>query len=296
MKSKKVTVNSSEQNLLYMVSTPIGNLGDITVRALEVFENVEWVAAEDTRQAQKLFRALEIQNRPRFHSLHAHSSPKEIRKFFDLVANSKSIAYVSDAGTPGISDPGAELVTVAVLEHWKVVPIPGVSALSAIVSVLGSEFKAPFHFYEFIPRKSSEQSQFLERLAKQNGTHIFFESPKRIIDTLSTISSHEILRAAPLTVGRELTKLHEEILRGTAMDLHSALNARDQIKGEFVVALHQAETDRKISDIEKQVSDLYRELTDKGLKVDQKTFVSMAAILGLKRNPAYELYLNLQAS
>lgn len=296
MKSKKDTVNPSDQFQLFIVGSPIGNLGDISYRAMEVFENVEWVAAEDTRETRKLFNALKVKNKPDFHSIHAHSSPGDIAKLLDRVKSKGDGAYLSDAGTPGVSDPGADLVRIAIEGSWRVTPIPGASALTSFLSILDSNFELPVHFYGFFPRVKKEQREVLDMLKGSAGTHVFFESPKRILSTLEQFSGEAELSDLHLTVGRELTKLHEEVLRGNSGSILQSLKAKPSIKGEFVFAFSGAKAETRESTKDATLlTNLVAALDKRGIKVDQKTFTELAKVLGWKRNDAYELGLELKA-
>ncbi len=295
MKSKKGTVNSSDQKELFMVGTPIGNLTDISLRAMEVFETVEWVAAEDTRQARKLFTALKVKNKPEFHSVHAHSSESEILKLLDRVSLKRRGAYVSDAGTPGLSDPGAKLVDLAARRGWRTVPVPGASALTAIASILNSKFQLPLHFHGFYPRQQSDRATALSLVNSTKGTHIFFESPRRITSVLESLLENENVAQLPITIGRELTKLHEEVLRGSVAEILESIRSKEVIKGEFVFALASPDVECNAESLEsKPLVNLVMVLHDRNVRVDQKTFVAMAKSLGWKRNEAYELSLTLQ--
>ena len=219
---------------LYLVSTPIGNLEDITLRALRVLGTADRIACEDTRQTQKLLNHYGIAT-PSV-SLHAHNEATRAAELLAELASGARIAVVSDAGTPGISDPGMHLTQAAIAAGIPVFPIPGASAaLSALVaSGLPTE---NFTFHGFLPEKSGARRTALERLAATPGatTHIFYEAPHRILDTLAdlaTLSPH-----TRVTLARELTKLHEEFLRGTPEELRQILLARDRVRGEIVLLL-----------------------------------------------------------
>lgn len=215
---------------LFVVATPIGNLGDITLRALEVLRAVGHIAAEDTRHTAKLLRHYEIAT-PLI-SYHEHNRRRQLPRILALLAQG-DVALVSDAGTPGISDPGAELVTAADAAGHDVVPLPGPSALSAILSVAGCE-PGPVHFLGFLPRKRGARRDLIERYAAGPGVTVFFETPHRLQAALTDIAA--VAGAQQLVVGRELTKLHEEIVRGPAAAVAAQL-ARKPPRGEFVLVL-----------------------------------------------------------
>jgi 16S rRNA (cytidine1402-2'-O)-methyltransferase len=222
---------------LYLVATPIGNLGDITLRALEVLKHADRIACEDTRQTQKLLNHFAIAT-PTV-SYHQHNERQRATELIDALKSGARIAVVSDAGVPGISDPGSWLVNAAIAAGVPVIPIPGANAaLSALVaSGLSTE---QFHFIGFLPEKAGARRTRLEDLAAQPRdsaqTIIFYEAPHRIIETLADLESvfGPTLR---VVAARELTKLHEEFLRGTATEIRQNLAARDRIRGEFVLLI-----------------------------------------------------------
>jgi 16S rRNA (cytidine1402-2'-O)-methyltransferase len=224
---------------LYLVATPIGNLGDITLRALDVLRGVDRIACEDTRQTQKLLNHFQIA-KPTV-SCHEHNEHTRAAELIQDIKTGKAIALVSDAGTPGISDPGRWLVREAIAAGVPVIPIPGANAaISALVaSGLPTE---DFHFLGFLPEKAGARRTWLEDLAasaqadprKTPRTLIFYEAPHRILETLSDIEElwGSLLHAV---VARELTKLHEEFLRGTVAEVRAELAARDRIRGEITL-------------------------------------------------------------
>ena len=222
---------------LYLVATPIGNLGDITLRALDVLKQADRIACEDTRQTQKLLNHFGITT-PTV-SYHEHNEFLRAPELIREIKDGKSIAVVSDAGTPAINDPGAVLVREAIAAGVPVIPIPGANAaLSAlIVSGLPTE---EFHFLGFLPEKAGARRTRLEDLAAQRRdapeTLIFCEAPHRVAATLADIESvfGPALRVA---AARELTKLHEEFLRGTVADVRAQITSRDRIRGEFVLLI-----------------------------------------------------------
>jgi 16S rRNA (cytidine1402-2'-O)-methyltransferase len=222
---------------LYLVATPIGNLGDITLRALDVLRRADRIACEDTRQTQKLLNHFEIQT-PTI-SCHEHNERHRAAELIDAIKAGGRIAVVSDAGMPGISDPGAWLAAEAIAAGVAVIPIPGANA--ALSALIASGLPATeFHFIGFLPEKAGARRTRLEDLASQQRespqTLIFYEAPHRILDTLGDVESvwGSALR---VVVARELTKLHEEFLRGTAADVRRDLAARDRVRGEFVLLI-----------------------------------------------------------
>ena len=222
---------------LYLVATPIGNLGDITLRALDVLKRVDRIACEDTRQTQKLLNHFAI-SKPTV-SCHEHNERKRAAEFIDTLKAGGRVALVSDAGIPGISDPGTRLVTEAIAAGIPVIPIPGANAaLSALVA--SGLPTSEFEFLGFLPEKAGARRTRLEQLAGESResvrTLIFYEAPHRILETLADLES--VWGPGPRVVAaRELTKVHEEFLRGTVAEVRSELAARDRIRGEFTVVV-----------------------------------------------------------
>jgi len=222
---------------LYLVATPIGNLGDITLRALDVLKRVDRIACEDTRQTQKLLNHFQIST-PTV-SCHQHNEHQRAAELIAALKAGGRIAVVSDAGMPGISDPGSWLAAEAIAAGVPVIPIPGANAaLSALVA--SGLPTGEFHFIGFLPEKAGARRTRLEALAAEvqraqaARTLVFYEAPHRILDTLADLESvwGPALR---VTVARELTKIHEEFLRGTVADARRDLAARDRIRGEITL-------------------------------------------------------------
>jgi len=220
---------------LYLVATPIGNLGDITLRALDVLRQCDRIACEDTRQTQKLLNHFSIE-KPTV-SCHKHNERQRAAEFIADIQAGKAVAVVSDAGLPGISDPGTVLAEEAIRAGVAVVPIPGANAALTALIASGLDTRS-FTFLGFLPERAGERRSRLEELAaeprKQAETLVFYEAPHRILETLSDLESvwGPQLRAV---AARELTKLHEEFLRGTVAEIRADLIARDRVRGEFVL-------------------------------------------------------------
>jgi len=222
---------------LYLVATPIGNLGDITLRALDVLKRVDRIACEDTRQTQKLLNHFEIAT-PTV-SCHQHNEHQRAAEMMEALKAGQRIAVVSDAGMPGISDPGSQLVVAAIAAGIAVIPIPGANAaLSALVaSGLPTE---EFHFIGFLPEKAGARRTRLEALAAEvqrnqaPRTLVLYEAPHRILETLADLES-VFGPAVRVVVARELTKMHEEFLRGTAAEVRLDLASRDRVRGEITL-------------------------------------------------------------
>jgi 16S rRNA (cytidine1402-2'-O)-methyltransferase len=219
---------------LYLVATPIGNLEDITLRALRVLRSVDRIACEDTRQTQKLLNHFGIDT-PSI-SYHMHNETGRTAELLDELKAGARIAVVSDAGTPGISDPGAEIACAAIAAGIPVFPIPGANAALSALIASGLSFES-FTFLGFLPSKSGQRRTALEELRSHSaghGTCIFYEAPHRIVDALADIEA--IFGAAQhVVVARELTKLHEEFLRGPVHDVRASLARRDSVRGEIVL-------------------------------------------------------------
>jgi 16S rRNA (cytidine1402-2'-O)-methyltransferase len=222
---------------LYLVATPIGNLGDITLRALDVLRRADRIACEDTRQTQKLLNHFQIET-PTI-SCHEHNERDRARQLIDEIQSGARIALVSDAGTPAISDPGGWLTRAAIDAGISVIPIPGANA--ALSALIASGLPVTeFHFLGFLPEKVGARRTMLEDLARQprssGATLIFYEAPHRILETLADLE-FAWGPNAHIVVARELTKLHEEFLRGTIAELRTTLATRDRIRGEIVLLI-----------------------------------------------------------
>ena len=267
---------------LYVVATPIGNLADLTVRAREILSTVPIVAAEDTRVTRKLLNFIGAS--PRLESLHEHTSPGRLKSIVAKL-ESGNMALVTDAGTPGISDPGAALVKKTVAAGHNVVPLPGPSAVSTALSVTGWTFTR-FLFVGFLPRKEKDRTSALESFAAEPGPIVLYESPHRATATLAGID--RVFPDRQLVVCRELTKLHEEIFRGTASQATSHFaNPR----GEFVIVIQGAgEQPAEVISDESIVESL-RDLGSQGLK--GRTLIDrVVELTGAPKNRVYRLSLN----
>ena len=215
---------------LFVVATPIGNLSDFTFRAIETLKEVSLIVCEDTRHSRRLLDHYGI-SKP-LKSGHGHNEQQSATAVVATLAEGKDVAYLSDAGTPGISDPG-RVITRAVREAgYPVVPIPGASALSAILSVNGFPGKA-VTFEGFLSPKSGKRRKRLAELLEQGDSFVLFESPHRVLKLLADLTDINSVRRVLL--GRELTKVHEEVLEGTAQELLGRMEEKPSIKGEFVI-------------------------------------------------------------
>jgi len=216
--------------VLYLVATPIGNLEDITLRALRVLGEVDLVACEDTRRTSQLLAHFGI--RARLISYHEHNEAARSRELLERLAAGANIALASDAGTPLVSDPGFRLVELASKAGIRIVPVPGPSAPLAALAASGLATDA-FYFAGFLPARRSQRRKALEKLRDIPATLIFFEAPHRITETLEDIEA--VLGERRVALAREITKLHEEFLRGSVVEIRKSLAERPPIKGEITL-------------------------------------------------------------
>ena len=220
----------SNRGKLFVVATPIGNLQDISFRAVETLKKVNCIFAEDTRTSKKLINHYDIDTK--LYSYHDHSSEKEIARLLDILKDHKDVALISDAGTPTISDPGYSLIRQCINEGIDVIPIPGASALTAAISASGLPSDT-FAFIGFLPTKKGRKKK-ISSLENLDMTFVLFESPHRLIKTLNQLK--EALGERPIVVARELTKLYEEIIRGNFSSAIEFFEAK-KIKGEIVIMI-----------------------------------------------------------
>ena len=220
---------------LYIVATPIGNLEDITYRAVRVLGEADLIACEDTRQTRKLLEHYGI-HKPTI-SYHEHNEAERSAELAGRLADGAIIALVSDAGVPLISDPGYRLVSAAIKAGIPIEPVPGPSAAIAALAASGLPTDA-FHFGGFLPSKPGQRTRVLEELAHEQATLVFYEAPHRVLEALETID--KVLGPRQVVVAREITKLHEEFLRGTAAEVRAQLASRAAVKGEVTLLIGKA--------------------------------------------------------
>ena len=268
--------------MIILAATPIGNLGDASRRLIEVLENAEIVAAEDTRTTQKLLRALEIENRPRLIALHDHNEKHKAVELAAL-ADEQDIVVVSDAGMPAVSDPGYALVAEAVAQGFTVTAIPGPSAVLMALAISGMPTDR-FTFEGFLPRKPGERRSALAKLAAEPRTMVFFESPARLVSSLADMGAAfgDVRRIA---VCRELTKFYEEVRRGTASELVAW--AENGVKGEIVLVVEGAS--RVETSAEDAVAQVQRLVAD-GIRL-KDACAEVAAATGLSSRDLYQQVL-----
>ncbi len=235
MWQQKSFENEEHKGILYLVPTPIGNLEDMSFRAVRILKEADLIAAEDTRNTKKLCNYFEIQTP--VVSYHEHNKESSGGKLLHKVKEGLKIALVSDAGMPAISDPGFDLVQAAVSDRITVVPLPGANA--ALTALIASGISCqPFYFYGFLNRNKKEKKQELERLKKQTATLVFYESPHRLKETLGLML--EILGNRNIAICRELTKKFEEFIRGNLEEAYIWAE-QDEIRGEFCMILEGAD-------------------------------------------------------
>ncbi len=264
---------------LYVVSTPIGNLDDMTVRAVETLRSVGLVAAEDTRRTALLLKHFGLTTPTT--SLHEHNETQKMPQLIRQLANGVDIALVTDAGTPVVADPGQRLIAKAVEAGIKVVPIPGASAVTAALAASGYPADS-FVFAGFAPSKSNDRRSWLLALVDEPRTVVFFEAPHRIAKTLSDMA--DILGERPITVARELTKLHEQVVRTTA---RAAPQAAIPEKGEFTIVLGPFAPLQNTETVDdSELSLFFYQMTDER-KSRRQAIAATAARFGLSTNDVY---------
>src|SRR5713101_5265029 len=269
---------------LFLVATPIGNLEDITLRALRVLKEVDLIACEDTRQTLKLLSHYGIHTRTV--SYHEHNEmTKAAELVVDLEGGAK-IALVTDAGMPGISDPGFRLIALAIRHHVPVVPIPGASAFLAALVASGLPTDS-FRFSGFLPAKSGQRRKLLESVRESPRTQVFYEAPHRLLETLADVV--EVLgNDRHVVVAREVTKLHEEFLRGRVAEVLERLKARGDVKGEITLLIAKPETqDLKPETSSVSVAQRVREIMSKEKADEKAALKKVAKERGIGKSEAY---------
>jgi len=277
---------------LYVVATPIGNLADITLRALHVLGLVDAIACEDTRHTQSLLRAYGIDKTTgQLIAVHQHNEAQAAQTVVDHLRQGQRVAYVSDAGTPGVSDPGARLVAAVQAQGLRAVPLPGASSVTTVMSAAGvaedGHHPGGFVFVGFLPSKAGERAAAVQALATQDRAVVLLEAPHRMEAVAQALTP---LGSRPITVGRELTKQFEEIATVTAEGLPAWLAAdANRLRGEFALVVHPAPAAAPTGQDSRVLKLLLEQLP-------LKTAVKLAAdITGEPRNALYELALSLKA-
>ena len=267
---------------LYIVATPIGNLEDMTLRALRVLREAAVIACEDTRHTRKLLDHFTI-GTPTV-SYHEHNEAQRSAELVERLSRGESIALVSDAGTPLVSDPGHRLVAAAIAAGVPVVPVPGPSAAMGALSASGLATDQ-FRFCGFLPAKSGQRRKALEERKHEDCTLIFYEAPHRILDTLADAA--EVFGPRPVVVARELTKMHEEFLRGSAAEVREQLGARPSVKGEFTLLISPAIKGEEVHE-EASIEDAVGALEQQGIS-RMEAIKQVARERGLGKREVYRL-------
>ncbi len=269
---------------LYLVATPIGNLEDITLRALRVLKEVDLIACEDTRQTLKLLNHYGIQTR--LVSYHEHNEmTKAAELVVDLEGGAK-VALVTDAGMPGISDPGFRLIALAIRHHVPVIPIPGASAFLAALVASGLPTDS-FRFSGFLPSKVGQRRKLLESVKGSPRTQVFYEAPHRLLETLADVV--EVLgNDRHVVVAREVTKIHEEFLRGRSAEILKQLKARGDVKGEITLLIAKAEDGATpAASAVVSVAQRVREIMDEEKADEKGALKKVAKERGMGKSEAY---------
>lgn len=268
---------------LFVVSTPIGNLSEMTPRAIETLKSVAFIASEDTRNTKNLCQHFGI-NTPLI-SCHEHNEAIEVDKIIQALEDNRDVALTSDAGFPGISDPG-QLVIAKVLDAgYKVVVISGPCAL--INALVGSGLPTDhFYFHGFLSHKNSEKRKELEKLIDKEETMIFYEAPHRIVDTLEIMS--KVLGPREACIARELTKKFEEYIKGTLNELLDIAISR-QLKGEMVIVIHGGEKKERATLSSFEVVDKVNELIEQGMST-RDAIRKVSEVYGINKNEVYQLF------
>ncbi len=267
---------------LYLVATPIGNLQDITLRALETLRTVDLIACEDTRHTRNLLNHFRISNRTV--SYHEHNEQERTEELVDRLTNGESIAIVSDAGTPGICDPGFRIVQRAIEIGASVIPIPGAAAFvnAAVASGIASD---SIFFGGFLPSKKGERRKRLEEVGNIPATLVFYEAPHRLVKSL--VDCHEVLGDRQASIARELTKLHEEIVRGSLSKLAQTYS-KLKVKGEIVLVIERGKSNvfRREAASNISLAERIAQLESEG--IDPKSALKKAAKeFGMNKSEAY---------
>ena len=272
---------------LYIIPTPIGNLEDITLRALRVLKEVDLIAAEDTRHTRHLLTHFGI-DKP-LTSYHEHNEREKASSLVEQIKNGANIALVSDAGTPAIADPGFRLVVAAIRAGIQIIPLPGASALATVLSASGLPTDR-FLFEGFLPAKKQERKTKLQALRDLTATLVFYEAPHRLNDTLSDM--RQMLGEREIVVAREVSKVHEEFLRGKVSEVIDQLAGRD-VKGEITIVVHGSAGEAQVS--EAQLTSEIKRLTDQKMGVKEISEL-LGERYGISKREVYRLALESKSS
>jgi len=268
---------------LYLVATPIGNLEDITLRAIRTLKEVDLIACEDTRQTQKLLSHYGIEKRTT--SYHEHNELTRSAELIMQLERGESIALVTDAGMPGISDPGYRLVALAIRHHITVVPIPGPTAFLAALVASGLPTDS-FRFNGFLPEKSGKRCKLLESVKNSPRTQIFYEAPHRLIESLQDVA--DVLGPTrQVVIAREVTKIYEEFVRGQARDILEEMKLRDEIRGEITLLIGKEEDHGTPVLEQKNVRTRIRDLMKNEGLDEKEAMKRLAKEMGVSKSEVY---------
>ena len=274
---------------LYLIATPIGNLGDITYRAVEILKQVDIVAAEDTRHSLKLLNYLEI-SKPMM-SYHRHNEDVKSKELINILKEGKNVGLITDAGTPGISDPGEEIVKEAIKENIEIIPVPGACAL--INALIASGFNTKqFSFYGFLPLDKKLRNNVIDDMLMQNKTIIFYEAPHRLLKTLKELS--KVFGNIKIVVAKELTKVHEEFIRDYVNNIIEDFSQKE-IKGEYIILFEMHSKSKKEMEIEQinkmTLEEQYKYYEKNGL--NKKEIIKIIAKNNnVKKDEIYKKFIN----
>ena len=271
---------------LYVVATPIGNLEDITLRAIRALNEVGLIAAEDTRRTRVLLNAYGIKTA--LTSYHEHNKKAKLGYLLDCL-QSRDLALVSEAGMPGVSDPGYELIVAAAQQDIRVIPIPGPSAVVTALAVAALPTNR-FTYLGFLPKKKAERIRFLGSIAHEQGTIVAFESPHRLLSSLSDMA--QVLGNRRIAIARELTKIHEEVFRGT---IQEAMEYFQQPRGEFTLVIEGKKEEAEESLLTPKIEKELRSLIDNGIAV-KEIVARLSPTTGLSRKELYQACLKLKSN
>ena len=279
-------MNDPSIGRLYLVGTPIGNLEDITLRAIRILKDVDLIAAEDTRRTGKLLQHLQVKT-PQI-SYHEHNHTSRIQDLLGRLEEGIQIALVTDAGMPSISDPGVQLVQVAIAHNIPVIPIPGGTAVISALAASGLT-TARFIFEGFLPTKETNRLARLETIRTETRTIVFYEAPHRLLKTLADLAK-TLGNERKIVLARELTKIHEEFWRGNIIDAIALYTDQRQPKGEFTLVLEGAATTNIVMSVAELKLEL-KQLIDQGLTRSQASR-QLAKSSSLSRREIYQLDLD----
>ena len=271
-----------EKGTLYIVATPIGNLKDITLRALETLKSVDVIAAEDTRHTLKLLNHFEI-SKPLI-SYHRHNEETKTNTLIEKLKKGENIALVSDAGTPGICDPGEQIVKQAIEEEIKVIPIPG--AVAFVQALIGSGLNTTeFTFLGFLPMNKKNRKNKLEEIKQSTKTTIIYEAPHKIKETLKDLE--KIIENRKIVIARELTKIHEEFIKE---DIHKILENVENLKGEMVILIEGSKKEEENIFEKMSIEEHYKYYEKQGLE-KKEIIKKIAKDRNVPKNEIYKLFV-----